>query len=173
MARARRKPSFFTHRLTPGARDRLGRTGSPRANHPLRRRRFPHPEEAGERMTEHFVAEEELVFPLHLGHGQQAVDHLVVPARGGVHRGVLVLDDVVPLEVSGAVDGEEPAADVAEAGNELADAPEDDFAHPPRPRAELLEQSADQAPVMPFLRFDLPDALALLWFAQAVPVPAI
>ena len=42
-----------------------------------------------------------------------------------------------------------------------------------KPPTELCEQSADQAPVMPLLRFDLAKALALLRIAQAVPVPAI
>ena len=73
-------------------------------------------------MASRFLAEVALVLPLHFGHGQQAVDDAVLAAGGGEHGGVFVLDDVVALQAPRAVDRREPAADVAERGDELADA---------------------------------------------------
>jgi hypothetical protein len=51
--------------------------------------------------------------------------------------------------------------------------PEDRLAGTNRLRAELFEQPADQAAVMPFVGLDFPDALALPRVAYAVPLPAI
>src|SRR6266542_3681115 len=139
----------------------------------LRRRRLPQLEPAQHPVPDDEPAEEFLVLPLHLGHGEEAVDQLLVPACGGVDGGVLVLDDVVPLELPGPVDRSEPAADVAERRDRLADAVEDHLADAVRPRAEVAQHRPDQLAVVPLLRFDRANALARGRVAHAVPVPAI
>src|SRR5436190_1978389 len=118
VARAKRsaiiRSSYGAHGRRVAAADRL-----------LRRRRVPQREPAQHPVVRDALAEKLLVFPLDLGHRQQAVDHLLMPTLTRVDGGVLILDDVVPLELPGPVDRSEPAADVAERSDRLADAVED------------------------------------------------
>ena len=102
---------------------------------------------------------------------QSTISDLSAVARED--RGFLVLDDVAALQPSRAVHRREPAADEAERADRAADAPEDHFADAARFPAELPQQSADELAVMPFLRFDLLDALAIGTRPHAVPVTAI
>jgi len=124
-------------------------------------------------MAGRFAAKVRFVIPLHLGHRQKAVDHFVLAALGGEHRRIFILDDVAALQPAGAVHRSEPSADVTEAGDEVTDPPEDEFAQRARFAAELPQQPADELAVMPLLGFDLPDVIALARVAHAVPMASV
>src|SRR5207237_10736987 len=124
-------------------------------------------------MSDDPLAKVPLVLPLHLGHRQQALDHLVASAFAREHRGFFVLDDVPALELSRAVHRHEPAADVAERAECAADAPEDRVANRTRLRVEVAQQTANELAVMPLFRFDLRDARAFRGITAAAPVAAI
>jgi len=132
------------------------------SNRLFRRWRFPYAKNAPQEMAGDLLAKVPLMFPLHFGHCEQAVDHLVMVGFTRKLRGHFVLLDVRALQSSCSVHRNEPAADVTEDPDRFSDHPEDELAYGPRPRAQLREQFLDEAPVMPFLGLNKQQPLALV-----------
>jgi hypothetical protein len=102
-----------------------------------------------------------LVLPFDLGHGQEAVNPFIPPARQGMPSRRLILPNVAAFQLAGAVHRSEPTGDVAKEPESSANEPRASFAKLARGLAQIPKHDADQAAVMPLLLFNLPDAPAI------------
>jgi len=101
------------------------------------------------------------MLPFDLGHGQEAVNPFIPPARQGMPSCRLILPNVAAFQLAGAVHRSEPTGDVAKEPESSANEPCANFTELARGLAQVPKHITDQASVMPFLLFNLPDAPAI------------